>query len=250
MSSSQHCSSSSSTTSLPLLSSKSSSRQLHGFSKQDYWTKCALQGLQDFLHVLSFSGKICYVSDSCEGVVGYQRSQLLGHYVNGFIHPDDIEVFTKEFGEAMLYGKPMRFTYRFRHASNDWIILESQCNIHQPQKPDSMLQHRELIVMARPYRNTSGALFDSFLEQKLVGERLVQQLEQLKRDEREEWEEREAEIHCPLPKRSIVDLSFDASVQTRPPADDHVVRQVEAMFPCSAPMRYLLDGNGTSTVSK
>jgi PAS domain S-box-containing protein len=217
-----------------------------------------LQSLQDFLHVLSFNGRICYVSDSCEAVVGHQRSQLLGQYINGFIHPDDIEVFTKEFGQAMLHGKPMRFTYRFRHASNGWIILESQCNVYQLEKPDSMLHHRELIVMARPYRNTSGALFDSFLEQKLVGERLMQQLEQLKHDERNEWDEREeqeereeweAEIHHLLPKRSIVDLSFDASVQTRQSADDQVVHQTEAMFSCSAPMQYLLDGNGASTVS-
>ena len=179
--------------------------------------------------------------------MGYKRGQLLGKHINAFIHPDDVEVWTREFGEAMLYGRPMRFTYRFRHASNDWIIMESQCNVYQLGKPDHVLHRRELVVMARPYRNTSGALFDSFLEQKVVGERLMQQLEQLKREEREELE---AEIHHPLPTRPIDGLSFDASVHTRQTGDHQVVHQVEAVISCPVPMHCLFDGSGVSTVSE
>ena len=193
---------------------------------QTNWVQCALQGLQDFLHVLSSDGRIRYVSDSCKTVVGYDRAQLMGRFITNFIHPDDLDIFITEFNEALVSDNPVRFIYRFRNAGNDWVILESQCNTYRDGKLNNLPRHRELVIMARPYLSKSRALFDSFLEHKIAHERLMQQMAQL------EHEESEADLHHETGKTQVVEGVFVAYVQSQQSERHQDKPQVQVEVAC------------------
>jgi PAS domain S-box-containing protein len=139
-------------------------------SRGQGWAQVALSGLQDFLHVVSHDGRIRYVSKSCETVVGHERAQMLGHVVHSFIHPEDLEVFTKELAHLVQCGVPTRFIYRFQASDHRWIILESQCNIYLD--PSCVSDRCDVIIMARPYSNKTNFLVDSYLEHKTFYETL------------------------------------------------------------------------------
>jgi PAS domain S-box-containing protein len=147
------------------------------------WASRALQALPDFLHVVSSDGRIRYASDSCKAVVGYESAALVGQDVHSFVHPDDLDVFTREFQEAFIYGHPARFIYRFWSQAKKWVAIESQCNLYRGERTNSTADCHELIFMARPYVNEIGAFFDSFLEQKLAHEVLKRQISQLQDSE-------------------------------------------------------------------
>lgn len=140
-------------------------------SRCQNWAQFVLRGLQDFLHVVSQDGRIRYVSESCETVVGHERVQLLGHVVHNFIHPDDLEIFTMELAHLIKCGVPTRFIYRFQAPGHRWIILESQCNIYVD--PNCVSDDCDVIIMARPYSTKTNFMVDSYLEHKIAYETLT-----------------------------------------------------------------------------
>lgn len=142
-------------------------------SRCQNWAQFVLRGLQDFLHVVSQDGRIRYVSESCETVVGHERVQLLGHVVHNFIHPDDLEIFTMELAHLIKCGVPTRFIYRFQAPGHRWIILESQCNIYVD--PNCVSDDCDVIIMARPYSTKTNFMVDSYLEHKIAYETLTRQ---------------------------------------------------------------------------
>lgn len=157
------------------------------FIKRRNWIQYIIEGLRDFLHVLSQDGRILYASDSCKTVTGYESNQLLGRLINDFIHPDDKIVFAKEFQDAVLHASSFRSTYRFRKSDNTWAILESQFRPFVKDKPSwtdiwQSSTHTEVDVMARPYVSRIGTLFDSILQHKIENERLTRRLAELKRE--------------------------------------------------------------------
>lgn len=158
------------------------------FTKQRDWVQIILQGIPDFLHVLSADGKIIYVSNSCWRITGYETAHLLGRFINDFIHPDDIVLFIQEFNASILNFQRTRFIYRFRKSDGSWIVLESNFGpffrhmLVQNEFTQSNLGQLDTIVMARPYLSKGGALFDSFLEQQIEHERLIRSMEKLKQE--------------------------------------------------------------------
>ena len=59
------------------------------FTKRRNWSQRILEELQDFLHVLTPSGKLVYVSPSSRALTGFGVEDLLGKYITSFIHADD-----------------------------------------------------------------------------------------------------------------------------------------------------------------
>ena len=163
------------------------------FINRSDWAQSILQGLPDFLHVLSVDGRILNVSNSCWSITGYNTDQLLGCSINDFIHPDDIGVFIQEFNASLLHFKRTRFTYRFRKNDGSWVILESQCRPYLRQKlalnssTQSDSRWLNLIIMARPYLSKERTLFDSFLEQQVEHERLTRLAEKLRQERLEDF---------------------------------------------------------------
>ena len=94
------------------------------FTKRRNWSQRVLEELRDLLHILTPNGRILYVSPSCKNLTGWEPQQLMGRFINEFIHPDDIGIFVKEFNESIASGNPLRFFYRFRKADDSCIIFE------------------------------------------------------------------------------------------------------------------------------
>lgn len=59
------------------------------FTKRRNWSQRILEELQDFLHILSPTGKIVYASPSAKSLTGFDPEELMGKFITEFIHPDD-----------------------------------------------------------------------------------------------------------------------------------------------------------------
>lgn len=178
------------------------------FTKRRNWSQRVLEELKDMLHILTPDGRILYVSPSCKALTGYETHQLVGRFVNEFIHPDDSSIFVKEFHESIASSNPLRFFYRFRKTDGTWVIFESHGHPHLSNDPGSFshetLKCRGFFMMARPYPTKNAALLDSFLEHKIENERLMKRIAELKREEEEEMEEQDRQwASGRLERRSI-----------------------------------------------
>jgi PAS domain S-box-containing protein len=160
-------------------------------TKRRNWSQRVLEELRDLMHILTPDGRILYVSPSCKTLTGWEPAQLVGRFINEFIHPDDIGIFVKEFNESIASGNPLRFFYRFRKHDESCIIFESHGHPHLNSDsssyapPDSLNCHG-FFLMARPYPTKNGALLDSFLEHKIENERLTKRIADMKREEADE----------------------------------------------------------------
>ncbi|KAF1357788.1 blue light regulator 2 [Lizonia empirigonia] len=181
------------------------------FTKRRNWSQRVLEELRDLLHILTPNGRILYVSPSCKMLTGWDPNQLMGRFINEFIHPEDIGIFVKEFNESIASGNPLRFFYRFRKADETWGIFESHGHPHLSSDPSSFappnaLNCRGFFIMARPYPTKNAALLDSFLEHKIENERLSKRIAELKREEQEEQDDwtKKTESQSGAPSESIV----------------------------------------------
>jgi PAS domain S-box-containing protein len=201
------------------------------FTKRRNWSQRVLEELRDLLHILTPNGRILYVSPSCKTLTGWEPQQLMGHFINEFIHPEDIGIFVKEFNESIASGNSLRFFYRFRKADETWGIFESHGHPHLSSDPSSFappnaLNCRGFFIMARPYPTKNAALLDSFLEHKIENERLTKRIAELKREEQEEqdeWSKKDAQSQSGAPTESVVTQSVNPSdaasyAQMPPPA--------------------------------
>jgi PAS domain S-box-containing protein len=174
------------------------------FTKRRDWQQRTIEAIQDLLYVLAFNGKILYASASCVSVTGYQPTQIAGHFIHDFIHPDDKDVFVKEMGDAIATGDPLRFFHRFRKADGGWIIFESHGHAHlskgfsRNSLQRGSIDDGGLFITARPDPTKNAALMDSFLEHKIENLRLMDRLRELRDEgednsERQDWQEETAE---------------------------------------------------------
>jgi PAS domain S-box-containing protein len=176
------------------------------FTKRLNWSQLVLEGLRDFLHVLTPDRRILYASPSCKAVTGFDRSELEGRFVSAFIHPDDHETVVDALNISVSSRSAVRFIYRFRKADGEWTVLESSGHAHVSNDPSpTWLPQRQTIhqgffVMARPYFSKNGTLFDAFLEHKVENERWLALRAGLRCEEQadeaaegQEWEQTESD---------------------------------------------------------
>lgn len=67
----------------------SSGSILTEFTKRRNWSQRILEELQDFLHILTPTGKIVYASPSCQTLTGFDPSDLINKVITEYIHQDD-----------------------------------------------------------------------------------------------------------------------------------------------------------------
>lgn len=164
------------------------------FTKRRNWSQRVLEELKDFLHVLTPDGRVLYVSPSCEQLLGYKPSQLVGRFMMDIVHPDDGGIFVREFNESIASGNPLRFFYRIKKEDGSWAIFESHGHPHLSAEPMNFpngpqISCRGFFMMSRPYPTKNASLLDSFLEHKIENERLTKRIAELKREEQEEQEQ-------------------------------------------------------------
>ncbi|KAF2471117.1 uncharacterized protein BDR25DRAFT_286579 [Lindgomyces ingoldianus] len=207
------------------------------FTKRRNWSQRVLEELRDFLHILTSDGRILYASPSCKALTGYEPAQLVGRFIQEFIHPDDTGIFVKEFNESIASGNPLRFFYRFRKIDETWVIFESHGHPHLSSDggaafaaPGS-INCRGFFMMSRPYPTKNAALLDSFLEHKIENERLTKRIAELKREEQEEQEAQNRHWQTAEGQSSIT----PSETQARTESDSHTSAAYNSMPPPAKP---------------
>lgn len=77
----------------------------------------------DLVCIVDVDGHFARVSPSFVETLGYSESELLGVPFADFVHPDDLETSTTEFGAVVGSGSTGRFHNRFRHENGKWVWL-------------------------------------------------------------------------------------------------------------------------------
>ncbi|SAM02839.1 hypothetical protein [Absidia glauca] len=73
-----------------------------------HWSEQLLNDNNVFLFVLSAHGDILYCSDACKGLTGYEPTDVVGHMISDFVHPDDHSVFYDMLDKV--FETPLRLT--------------------------------------------------------------------------------------------------------------------------------------------
>ncbi|WP_269525256.1 PAS domain-containing sensor histidine kinase [Coraliomargarita parva] len=80
----------------------------------------------DMIVLLDENGIQKYVSESCERILGYKQSELIGIPVmDAFIHPEDRDALKKNFQELVRGEFNGAAEYRHRHQNGTWVHLET-----------------------------------------------------------------------------------------------------------------------------
>lgn len=164
------------------------------FTKRRNWSQRILEELQDFLHVLTPTGKLVYASPSSRALTGFGVEELIGKFITDFIHEDDSALFVRDFNESIATGRPLRLFYRFRKSDDTFAIFEAHGHPHiseAPQIDPSSVQSvcKGFFMVARPYPTRNAALLDSFLEHKIENERLMRRIAELRQEEYEDQQQ-------------------------------------------------------------
>lgn len=83
---------------------------------------------QDIIGRIAPDGKILYINQAVERVMGYRRSDFLGHPVQQwmkFVHPDDKEQVTRQMQHPDFLTTSTMLQYRGRHADGHTVWIES-----------------------------------------------------------------------------------------------------------------------------
>lgn len=72
------------------------------FTKRRNWSQRILEELQDFLHILTPTGKIVYASESCKALTGFAVEDLLGKFIMDYLHEDDSGLYVCFWSETLL----------------------------------------------------------------------------------------------------------------------------------------------------
>ncbi len=70
-------------------------------------------------------GEYLYVSPSCHTLLGYSETELVGHSIYEFFHPEDLETVRKAHQDIVDISDVNTVTYRFRRKDGTYIWFES-----------------------------------------------------------------------------------------------------------------------------
>jgi PAS domain S-box-containing protein len=80
----------------------------------------------DAIQLLDENGQVIFSGKSVERLLGYKASELKGASAGKYVHPDDLQKFTKTFSHLLKKpGGKAHLEYRVRHKSGKWIWLEA-----------------------------------------------------------------------------------------------------------------------------
>ena len=83
------------------------------------------ENINDLVCLHGPDGQYCYVSPSCEALLGYHQSELLGQAPFKLIHPEDSALINPSvFAQASVESSPA-LTYRIRQRTGAYIWLET-----------------------------------------------------------------------------------------------------------------------------
>jgi diguanylate cyclase (GGDEF)-like protein/PAS domain S-box-containing protein len=142
--------------------------------------KAFVQHSSDVVGVVDTVGTITYVSPSVTVVFGYEPSDLLGHSIVDFVHPDDVDAGYRAIGA--LADRPLEsesVEVRCRHADGSWRWTEVTCTnqMHEPAVRGIVGNFRD--ITERRHAEDFGARETEVLEQILRGAPIPETLRML-----------------------------------------------------------------------
>ncbi|GAA5979176.1 hypothetical protein JCM11641_008451 [Rhodosporidiobolus odoratus] len=153
------------------------------FTTRRNWSQHILEELQDFMHVISPTGNLIFLSPSIRDLCGYTPEELFARSIFDYLHPDDVAAFQREFEASLRTGDTLTLYYRFKTKDDRYTLFEVTGHPYYGGEEGSQKSHipngrpaKCFFAMARPYPSKNQAMLDSFLELKFENERLRQEL--------------------------------------------------------------------------
>jgi PAS domain S-box-containing protein len=129
-----------------------------------------VQNSSDVIIVLTESGEIRYVSDSCRRILGYGPTDLIGENAQPFLHPDDLARIEGAFsGLAERSDGTASVEFRFKHGDGMWRMIEATAS--------NLLDHPSVAGIVANARDVT--------EQRRAEEKVEQYAAQLERSNRD-----------------------------------------------------------------
>ena len=91
-----------------------------------------LENTDDVIHVLSLKGLFLYLSPSCQQVLEYDASELIGTALSSVCHPSDIVSVTRELKDTRA-GVPISVVFRIRRKKSGYTWFESYGSLKAEQ---------------------------------------------------------------------------------------------------------------------
>jgi PAS domain S-box-containing protein len=79
----------------------------------------------DLISLFDTNLQFDYLSNSSKSIIGFEPSELKGHYFRDYLHQEDKKKFDIIFQKSFRKKKPFTFTFRFRKKNNDYLWLET-----------------------------------------------------------------------------------------------------------------------------
>ncbi len=87
-----------------------------------------IENIDEAIFTLDQAGRITYVSQACESIIGYKPEQLIGHSALDFIHEEDRPQMQLDFQKS-INGKAEKSEYRIVHKSGEIRWAQSLSNV-------------------------------------------------------------------------------------------------------------------------
>ena len=93
-------------------------------AQQERRLQIIAENSSDLLYTLDEAGVVVWVGKSVDRLLGYQRSDVLGHHYQDFVHPQDAHAMN-EVGQSLPPGGSSAVpVHRIRHADGSWRAIE------------------------------------------------------------------------------------------------------------------------------
>ncbi|MEO8600978.1 MAG: PAS domain S-box protein [bacterium] len=121
-------------------------------AEQDARFRALVQYSSDIITVLAADGTVRYNTPAIETVLGWQAEEMVGRSAFDFVHPDDLDMVVRAFGETLAApGVAVPVTFRFLHRDGHWVYLEAIGSNHldDPQVQGMVVNSRDLTERRR-----------------------------------------------------------------------------------------------------
>ncbi|KAI5855046.1 hypothetical protein GGS23DRAFT_447531 [Durotheca rogersii] len=135
------------------------------------WDKMLLENADDVVHVLSLKGLFLYLSPSCNRILEYDATELVGNSISSISHPSDIVPVTRELKDATS-GSSVNIVFRIRRKQNGYTWFESHGSLFVEQGKGRKCiiligRKRPVFALSRRDLELNGGIGDSELWTKL-----------------------------------------------------------------------------------
>ncbi|MCM3024710.1 sensor domain-containing phosphodiesterase [Heyndrickxia ginsengihumi] len=91
-----------------------------------YKFRLIAENMPDITGILDVTGRVEYVSPSCEALLGYLSSEHIGSLAFDFIHPHDLAAVEDKYMKIIQFKQPCEAEFRYRHANGSWLYVDAQ----------------------------------------------------------------------------------------------------------------------------